>query len=121
VAGYQSAALIHFRLGTSVAGEIWNEMVSASLPAFTKPVAYFWLGRAQHAAGEKEAALRSWQAATKADPPASGLRARLAGLDLPARADANCRWRADHGATRERELGVAEGWAGESWLCPKAS
>jgi soluble lytic murein transglycosylase len=75
---YQAAALIHYKLGDyRKAGEIWNEMASAAaLPSFTRPVAYFWLGRAQHAAGEKEAAGRSWQQAVATGPESFyGLRA----------------------------------------------
>lgn len=74
---YQAAALIHFRLGEyRKAGEIWDEMASANLAAFTKPVAYFWLGRAQYAAGEIEAAMRSWESAVAAGPESFyGLRA----------------------------------------------
>ena len=74
---YQAAALIHFKLGDyRKAGEVWSEMASANLEAFTKPVAYFWLGRSQYAAGEIEAALRSWEQAVATGPESFyGLRA----------------------------------------------
>ena len=67
---YQNAGLTYFKLGDwHRAADTWREMAdNANLPAFVRPVAYFWLGRAQAAAGDHAAALRSWQAAQAADP-----------------------------------------------------
>ena len=67
---YQNAGLTYFKLGDPRrAAEIWREMAdNTDLPVFTRPVAYFWLGRAQAAAGDRAAAMRSWQAARAADP-----------------------------------------------------
>jgi soluble lytic murein transglycosylase len=75
---YQNAGLTYFKLGDwRRAAEIWSEMAeNATLPAFTRPVAYFWLGRAQAAAGDRAAALRSWQTAAASGPESFyGLRA----------------------------------------------
>ena len=75
---YQNAGLTYFKLGDwRRASETWREMAgNADLPAFTRPVAYFWLGRAQAAAGDRAAALRSWQAARESGPESFyGLRA----------------------------------------------
>ncbi len=75
---YQSAGLIYYRLGEyRKAGEVWSEMAaSTTLEAFTKPVANFWLGRAQAAAGETAAAGESWRKAAAASPESFyGLRA----------------------------------------------
>jgi soluble lytic murein transglycosylase len=74
---YQSAGLSYFQFRDwRQAGQIWMEMVGANLPAWTKPVAYYWLGRAQAAAGETEAAGGSWQKALESDPNSYyGLRA----------------------------------------------
>jgi soluble lytic murein transglycosylase len=75
---YQNAGLTYFKLGDwARAAETWREMAdNPSLAAFTRPVAYFWLGRAQAAAGDRAAALRSWQAAQAAGPESFyGLRA----------------------------------------------
>jgi soluble lytic murein transglycosylase len=75
---YQNAGLTYFKLGDwRRAAEIWSEMAeNAALPAFTRPVAYFWLGRAQAAAGDRAAALRSWQTAAASGPESFyGLRA----------------------------------------------
>lgn len=67
--GYQAAGLNYFRQGDwRRAGGTWDEMARAALPSGTRPVAYFWLGRAQAAAGEPEAARRSWKAAWDSDP-----------------------------------------------------
>ena len=75
---YQNAGLTYFKLGDwPRAAETWREMAeNANLPAFTRPVAYFWLGRAQAAAGDRAAALRSWQTAAASGPESFyGLRA----------------------------------------------
>lgn len=77
---YQNAGLIYFRLGDwGQATATWQEMAAqADLPAFTRPVAYFWLGRAQHAAGNSEAAGQAWQAASAASAESFyGLRATV--------------------------------------------
>jgi len=102
---YQAAGLIYFRLGDwDRAAQVWAEMAGEqvqpnealsgtvgaghSLPAWTRPVAYFWLGRAQAAAGQPDAARRSWQAAIESGPATYyGLRAadwiaRLEGTQL---------------------------------------
>jgi soluble lytic murein transglycosylase len=69
--GYQAAGLNYFRQRDwRRAGEIWDEMARAALPAWTRPVAYYWLGRAQAAAGEAEAAQRSWKTSWESDPSA---------------------------------------------------
>ncbi len=75
---YQSAGLTYFKLGDwRRAAETWREMAeNVSLPAFTRPVAYYWLGRAQAAAGDQAAAQRSWETAHTTDPESFyGLRA----------------------------------------------
>ncbi len=75
---YQNAGLTYFKLGDwRRAAETWREMAeNANLPAFTRPVAYFWLGRAQAAAGDRAAALLSWQTAAASGPESFyGLRA----------------------------------------------
>jgi soluble lytic murein transglycosylase len=74
---YLAAGLCYFRLEEwQRAGEVWDEMARAKLPAWTRPVAYYWLGRAQAAAGETEAGRGSWQLAVEADPNSFyGLRA----------------------------------------------
>ena len=73
----QAAGLIYFRAGNwQRAAETWREMADAGMEPFTKPVANFWLGRAQAAAGDIEAAKQSWQKAVQADPASYyGLRA----------------------------------------------
>jgi len=67
---YQAAGLTYFQLNDwQHAAGVWREMAeSTDLADWTRPVAYFWLGRAQAAAGDREAALRSWQTAQSADP-----------------------------------------------------
>ena len=75
---YQNAGLTYYKLGDwPRAADTWREMAdNASLPAFVRPVAYFWRGRAQAAAGDRTAALRSWQVAQDAGPESFyGLRA----------------------------------------------
>ena len=74
---YQAAGLSYFRLGNwRKAGAAWSEMLEADLPDWTRPVAYYWLGRVQAAAGETEAAKHSWQAAWESGPASFyGLRA----------------------------------------------
>jgi soluble lytic murein transglycosylase len=67
--GYQAAGLNYFRQGDwRRAGDTWDEMARAALPASTRPLAYYWLGRAQAAAGEAEAARHSWQMAWDSSP-----------------------------------------------------
>jgi soluble lytic murein transglycosylase len=90
---YQAAGLAYFRGGDyGRASAVWAEMAGvegetgavtsgtpvppAQLPAWTRPMACYWLGRAQAAAGETEAAQRAWQAAWEAGPETFyGLRA----------------------------------------------
>jgi tetratricopeptide (TPR) repeat protein len=74
---YLAAGLGYFRQHDwRRAGEIWAEMAGAQLPAWTKTVAYYWLGRAQAASGETQAAQQSWQTAWQTGPTSFyGLRA----------------------------------------------
>ncbi len=75
---YQAAGLIYFRLEDwEAAVATWREMAQApALPAFARPVAYYWLGRAHAASGKAEAALAAWQAAVQSGPDSFyGLRA----------------------------------------------
>jgi soluble lytic murein transglycosylase len=75
---YQNAGLTYFKLGEwQRAADTWREMAgNAGLPTFTRPVAYYWLGRAQAAAGDRTAALRSWEMARASGPESFyGLRA----------------------------------------------
>ncbi|MCX7706828.1 MAG: transglycosylase SLT domain-containing protein [Anaerolineae bacterium] len=68
---YHAAGLIYFRLGDLPrAARVWREMAGQpALAAFTRPVAYFWLGRALLAAGDDQAARQAWrQAIQQADP-----------------------------------------------------
>ena len=85
---YQAAGLVFFRLSDwRRAGDVWGEMAEAALPAWTRPVAYYWLGRAQAAAGEMAAARRSWELAEQGGPITYyGLRAAdwAAGAAYPA-------------------------------------
>ncbi len=73
----QAAGVIYFRAGNwQRAAETWREMADAGMEPFTKPVANFWLGRAQAASGDNEGAKQSWQKAVQADPASYyGLRA----------------------------------------------
>lgn len=75
---YQTAGLIYFRLADyRSAADTWREMAEQpQLAAFTRPVAYFWLGRAQAALGEAAAARQAWQQGAAAGPESFyGLRA----------------------------------------------
>ncbi len=75
---YQNAGVIYFRLGNyRAAADAWREMAGkAELPAFTRPVAYYWLGRALLAQGDRAAAEQAWQSAEQAGPESFyGLRA----------------------------------------------
>jgi soluble lytic murein transglycosylase len=66
--GYLAAGLSYFRGGDArSAGQVWSEMATAPLPEWTRTVAYYWLGRAQYLAGEKQAALQSWQKSYASD------------------------------------------------------
>jgi soluble lytic murein transglycosylase len=66
---YQAAGLNYFRADDwRRAGDTWDEASRADLPAATRAMTYYWLGRAQAAAGEQAAALRSWKAAWDSDP-----------------------------------------------------
>ena len=58
--GYQAAGLTYLRLNDPRrAADVWREMAENSdLAAWTRPVAYFWLGQAQLAAGDRAAAVR---------------------------------------------------------------
>jgi len=74
---YQATGLAYFRQGNwQKAAETWGEMATAALPDFTRPVANYWLGRAQAASGQMDAAHASWQAARQSSPMSYyGLRA----------------------------------------------
>ncbi len=75
---YQNAGVIYFRLGNyRAAADTWREMAGKTeLPAFTRPVAYYWLGRALLAQGDRAAAEQAWQSAEQAGPESYyGLRA----------------------------------------------
>jgi soluble lytic murein transglycosylase len=75
---YLAAGLAYYRQNNwRQAGEIWTEMTNnAGLPAWTHAVSYYWLGRAQLALGETQAAGHSWQTAWSAGPSSYyGLRA----------------------------------------------
>ncbi len=121
---YQAAGLIYFRRGEWPAAiETWQEMAAAPLEPFTKPLAYFWLGRAQASAGDREAARRSWEAAVQADPRSYyGLRAaawlRNAGQSLAGTADSSATWAVeeDRAAARAALSAWLQSWAGEGTL-----
>jgi len=70
---YQNAGVIYLRLGNyRAAADTWREMAGkAELPAFTRPVAYYWLGRALLAQGDRAAAEQAWQAEALAQAAAS--------------------------------------------------
>ena len=75
---YQAAGLIYFRLEKwQDAANAWREMSeNAELPGWVKPVALFWLGRAQAALGAPADALKTWQTVATAWPDSFyGLRA----------------------------------------------
>lgn len=75
---YQAAGLIYFRLADyRRAADTWREMAEQpQLPAFARPVAYFWLGRALLALGDRDAARQAWENAVAAGPESFyGLRA----------------------------------------------
>jgi soluble lytic murein transglycosylase len=75
---YQAAGLIHFKARNwTKAAEVWREMATAAdLPAFARPVANFWLGRALDASGDSAGARIAWQAAREGAPDSFyGLRA----------------------------------------------
>ncbi|MGC8782242.1 MAG: transglycosylase SLT domain-containing protein, partial [Anaerolineae bacterium] len=120
---YQAAGLIYFRQGNwTAAAETWQEMAAAPLAPFTKPVACFWLGRAQAAAGDEEAARRSWQEAVQADPTSYYGRRAAAWLKAPApRVEAAPSrplvLRPTSRAAEEAELSAwLKGWAGDGSL-----
>jgi len=74
---YLAAGLTYFRLNKwQQAADIWKEMAEANLSASGRAVAYYWLGRAQAAAGEPQAARASWLSAWQSAPTSFyGLRA----------------------------------------------
>jgi soluble lytic murein transglycosylase len=74
---YLAAGLTYFRLNKwQQAADIWKEMAGANLSASGRAVAYYWLGRAQAAAGEPQAARASWLSAWQSAPTSFyGLRA----------------------------------------------
>ncbi len=121
---YQAAGLIYFRRGEWTAAiETWREMAEAPLEPFTKPLAYFWLGRAQANAGNREAARRSWEAAVQADPRSYyGLRAAAwlsgAGQTTLAPAGPLAAWAVEEESAAERAALSAwlGDWAGEGTL-----
>ena len=87
---YLAAGLTYFRLNKwQQAADIWQEMAGANLSATGRAVAYYWLGRAQAAAGEPQAARASWSSAWQSAPTSFyGLRAAdwaaQSGQPLPA-------------------------------------
>lgn len=120
---YQVAGLIYFQgQDWSRAAAAWKAMSEAALEPFTRPVAYFWLGRAQAAAGNVEAARQSWQQAVAADAQSYyGLRA-AAWLQQPTgpATGAAAGGQAPNAAAAEpdrAELSAwLKGWAGEGSL-----
>jgi soluble lytic murein transglycosylase len=124
----QSAGLIYFRAKDwQRAADTWRQMAEAEMEPFTKPVAYFWLGRALAASGDGEAARQSWQRAVQADPRSYyGLRA-AAWLERTARPPAvatpSAGAQALAGAESERSelAGWLRGWAGEGSLALPAA
>ena len=51
------------------ASSVWAEWAHATgAPAFTRPVAYYWLGRTQNEIGANDAARQAWASAVQADP-----------------------------------------------------
>ncbi len=83
---YQAAGLMYFRLADyRSAADTWREMAEQpQLAAFTRPVAYFWQGRAQLALGEAAAARAAWQSAVAAGPESFyGLRAAAWAVGQP--------------------------------------
>lgn len=84
---YQAAGLIYFRLADyRRAADVWREMAEQpQLAAFTRPVAYFWLGRARLALGDRSAARQAWGSAVAAGPESFyGLRAAAWAAGQPA-------------------------------------
>jgi soluble lytic murein transglycosylase len=73
---YQAAGMYYFRRAEwRRAAEIWGEMAAApNLAAFARPVAYYWQGRALHAAGDRDAATRAWQTGKSLGESYYGLR-----------------------------------------------
>ncbi len=132
---YQAAGLIYFqRKDWQRAIATWKEMAEAKLDAFTLPVAYFWLGRAQAAAGDTEAAKHSWQAAVQADPhsyyglraaswlAAPGATAAQGGLQLSLSTPAAIAKSGGTGAAERAEITAwLNGWAGEGSLALPAA
>ncbi len=74
---YLAAGLTYFRLNKwQQAAEVWQEMAGSDLAPAGRAVAYYWLGRAQAAAGEPQAARTSWSSAWQNAPTSYyGLRA----------------------------------------------
>ncbi len=81
---YLQAGLDYFAAGNwQGAISVWAEWAHATgAPAFTHPVAFYWLGRTQNEVGNNDAARQAWASADQADPNSFyGMRAaaRLAG------------------------------------------
>lgn len=122
---YQNAGLIYFRLGDWPAAiETWQAMTTqAELPAFTRPVAHFWLGRALLASGDRQAAEEAWQKTQQADPYnffALRATAWAAGAaDAWVREDAPRTAQSPPGQAGDEAAEIAawlRGWAGEGTL-----
>jgi soluble lytic murein transglycosylase len=62
---YQNAGLVYYRLGNyKAAADTWREMAEkVELPVFTRPVAYYWLGRALQSTGDRAGAEQAWKSA----------------------------------------------------------
>ncbi len=127
---YQAAGLIYFHgKDWQRAAATWKEMAEAKLDAFAKPVAYFWLGRAQAAGGDDEAAKQSWQKAVQSDAASYyGMRAArwLAGAPTYSRTAAPATpaptGTADAGTEERARLSAwLKSWAGEGSLALPAT
>jgi soluble lytic murein transglycosylase len=129
---YQAAGLAYFRAGDWPAAiGTWDEMAQAAgLAAWTRPVAYFWLGRSRAAAGDLDAARRAWQAAVAAGPgtyyglrAADWLREPTAGRVAMADPAQGARGDQPAGAGQEAaQLAVwLAGWAGQGTLALPAA
>lgn len=129
---YQAAGLIYFRREDwRRAAEVWREMAGQpALAAFTRPVAYFWLGRTLLAAGDAEAARQAWQKVAQQANPYHFFSLRAAAW-AEGKADAWVRersWPADVRNVRLPPLRPAaemaevatwlRSWAGDGWLAP---
>ena len=74
---YQAAGMAYFRLAEwRRAAAVWGEMATAKdIPAFARPVGYYWQGRALRAAGDTAGAKKAWSEAVALGETFFGLRA----------------------------------------------